>query len=374
MLPLAFGEAGPPGPQRDAGGTRRRGWPRRLRPGRGLASLREAAAGYWQPPRPDHRTRQVVCGPGSKPLLFGLLLAIGGDVAVPKPSWVSYAAQAALLGARPHFVPTPPGEGGVPDPYLLARQSCGQARAAGREIRSVVVTLPDNPTGTLARAATMRRLCATAAELGLIIISDEIYRDLVHDPGQVVPSPAAIAPDRTVVTTALSKSLALGGWRIGVARLPGRKERHRAARPAARHRQRDLVHSIGADPAGGGSCLHRACSAHRRIAAGRRLHASVARAVAARFTAAGARVPSPQAAFYLYPDFGPCRDQLRRVHGVTTAAGLSALLLDRYAAGVLAGSAFGDDHARAAASGRHRPALREHRRRARSGADRRQTR
>ena len=94
----------------------------------------------------------MVCGPGSKPLLFGLLLAIGGDVVVPKPSWVSYAAQAALIGTRSHFVPTPPGEGGVPDPYLLAR-TVRAARAAGREIRSVVVTLPDNPTGTLAGPA-----------------------------------------------------------------------------------------------------------------------------------------------------------------------------------------------------------------------------
>ena len=59
-----------------------------------------------------------------------------------------------------------------------------------------------------------------AAEHDLIIISDEIYRDLVHDPATPVLSPAAVAPERTVVTTALSKSLALGGWRIGVARLP----------------------------------------------------------------------------------------------------------------------------------------------------------
>src|SRR5262249_58410962 len=35
-----------------------------------------------------------------------------------------------------------------------------------------------------------------------------------------VTSPAVVAPERTVVTTALSKSLALGGWRIGVARMP----------------------------------------------------------------------------------------------------------------------------------------------------------
>lgn len=158
-------------------------------------------------------------GPGSKPLLFALLLAVGADVAVPKPSWVSYAAQAALAGARPHFVPVPPGEGGICDPSALAR-AVTTARAAGRRIGSVIVTLPDNPTGQPAQPATVRALCEVAARHDLVIISDEIYRDLIYDTARPFLSPAKCAPERTVVTTTLSKSLALGGWRAGAARLP----------------------------------------------------------------------------------------------------------------------------------------------------------
>ena len=160
----------------------------------------------------------MVCGPGSKPLLFGLLLAIGADVAIPRPSWVSYAAQADDRHP-PAFRARRPGEGGIPDPAALA-SAAAAALAAGRRIRSVVVTLPDNPTGRLPRPATVRALCEVAAAHELIIISDEIYRDLVHDPATPVLSPAQVAPERTVVTTGLSKSLALGGWRIGVARMP----------------------------------------------------------------------------------------------------------------------------------------------------------
>jgi aspartate aminotransferase len=342
VLPLAFGEAGLPvhAALREAlaAATGRGGYG----PVAGLPALREAAAGYWRRRGLDTQTRQVVCGPGSKPLLFGLLLAIGGDVAVPKPSWVSYAAQASLLGIRAHFVPTPPGEGGIPDPGLLA-SAAAAARSAGREIRSVVLTLPDNPTGTVASAGTIRRLCATAAEMGMIIISDEIYRDLVYDQTEPVPSPAAIAPERTVVTTALSKNLALGGWRIGIARLPGS-----AGGTALRDRLLGIGSEIWSTPSG--PIQQAAAYAFgepevltERVAASRRLHATVARAVAARFTAAGALVPAPQAAFYLYPDFGACREHLRRAHGVATSAGLAALLLDRYRIGVLPGSAFGDD-------------------------------
>ena len=59
----------------------------------------------------------------------------------------------------------------------------------------------------------------------------------------------------------------------------------------------------------------------QRIAASRALHATVAGAVARVCTSAGLAVPPPQAGFYVYPDFEPWREQLRRVHKVTTAAG-----------------------------------------------------
>ena len=151
VLPLAFGEAGlagAPGAARRAGRGRRG---QRVRPGGRAAALRSAAAGYWARRGLPTSPGQVVCGPGSKPLLFGLLLALGGDVALPRPSWVSYAAQAAMIGTRPHFVPAPPGEGGIPDPDALAAAATAAA-AAGPPIRSVVVTLPDNPTGRAGRA------------------------------------------------------------------------------------------------------------------------------------------------------------------------------------------------------------------------------
>ena len=144
-----------------------------------------------------------------------------------RPSWVSYGAQASLAGRVAHFVP---GSGGVPDAGKLAR-TVAAARAAGRPVRAVIVTLPDNPTGSLAPAAAVRALCSVAERHDLIIISDEIYRDLVHDDETEFTSPAAISAERTVVTTGLSKNLALGGWRLGVARLPdGRLGRELRAR------------------------------------------------------------------------------------------------------------------------------------------------
>ena len=346
VLPMAFGEAGLPAHPALrlalAEATGRTGYG----PVAGQVGLREAAAGYWQRRGLDTDPAAIVCGPGSKALLFGLMLAIGGDVAVPRPSWVSYAAQASLIGAQPHFVDIRPGQGGVPDPDRLG-DAVRAARAAGRELRSVILTLPDNPTGTLASPATIRALCRVADEHDLIIISDEIYRDLVHPETEPFTSPAAMAPGRTIVTTSLSKGLALGGWRIGVARLPGGEQAR-----LLRRRLRDRLVGIGSEIWSAPAAPIQQAAAYafseppelaERIALSRRLHGQVARAVARRFTAAGADVPPPVGAFYLYPDFGPVRDELQGRHGVKTSDDLAALLLRRYGMGVLPGSAFGDD-------------------------------
>jgi aspartate aminotransferase len=342
VLPLGFGEAGLPAHpalrQALAASAASNGYG----PVAGVAALRAAAAGYWDRRGLPTSPGSVVCGPGSKALLFALLMAAGADVAVPRPSWVSYAAQASLIGVRPHFVPTVPGEGGICDPDAL-RSELASARAAGRRIRSAVVTLPDNPTGRLARPATVRAFCEVAAEHDMIIISDEIYRDLVHDPAAPVLSPAAAAPERTVVTTALSKSFALGGWRIGVARLP--------EGPLGAWLRGQLV-GIGSEiwsaPAApiqqaAALAFSEPDSLSERIIRSRSLHSAVCRAVASRCAAAGLEVPTPQAAFYVYPDFRPWRAHLASRFGVTTSEDLAGLLLERYGAGTLPGSAFGEN-------------------------------
>jgi aspartate aminotransferase len=342
VLPLAFGEAGLPAHQVLRAALAQAAGCNSYGPVAGHAPLREAAASYWARRGLPTEAEAVICGPGSKALLFGLTAAIGGDVAVTRPSWVSYAAQAALSGRTAHFVP---GAGGVPDADLLA-QAVVAARAAGNPIRSVIMTLPDNPTGLLAPAAAVRALCSVAESHDLVIISDEIYRDLVHDPDAPFTSPAVICPERTVVTTGLSKNLALGGWRLGVARLPaggfGRELRDRLL---------GIGSEIWSAPAGP---VQRAAALAfseppvlaARVADSRRLHGSVARAVAARFAAAGAAVPAPQAAFYLYPDFSPLADVLLGRHGITSDESLAAVLLREYGVGVLPGSAFGEDGGR----------------------------
>jgi aspartate/methionine/tyrosine aminotransferase len=336
VLHLAFGEAGLPvhPALRDklVAASDRNGYG----PVAGAAELRSAAAGYWTRRGLTTDPELVVSGPGSKSLLYGLLLAIGGDIVLTRPSWVSYAAQADLVGSRPILVPAPHGEGGAPDPDLVAAAVL-RARAQGRTVRSVLVTLPDNPSGRLATPQTIRRLVEVARDLDLYIISDEIYRDLLHDPALPYTSPADLAPERTVVTTGLSKSLALGGWRIGVARLPENAPDLRAALLA-------VASEIWSAPAA--PVQEAAAYAFtdppeltERIELSRKLHGTLAHAVRDRFVAIGADVPVPQGGFYLYPDLSHLR--------LGGSADITRILLDEHGIGVLPGHAFGDDPAAA---------------------------
>ena len=79
-------------------------------------------------------------------------------------------------------------------------------------------THPDNPTGTFASPELLESVLGVARECGLQVVSDEIYAELVHAPAEFV-SAATVDPD-VVVTGGLSKSHALGGWRVGVLRAP----------------------------------------------------------------------------------------------------------------------------------------------------------
>ncbi|MDT0309312.1 pyridoxal phosphate-dependent aminotransferase [Streptomyces sp. DSM 44917] len=352
VLHLAFGEAGLPVPEAVAERLRAAARLNGYGPVAGSAEAREAAAGWFGRRGLPTDAGRVVFAPGSKPLLYALIAALPGDVVLPRPSWVSYAAQSALAGKRVHRVPVPDAAGGIPDPEALA------ALLARERPGVLVLTVPDNPTGTVAGREVLAEVCALAERHGLAVVADEIYADLLHPDGpsrageapgargtEGTPSAAALLPERTVVTTGLSKATALGGWRVGFARVPegpwGDAVLEELTGVASE------IWSALAAPmqAAAAWVLGDPPEVRDHVGASRRLHAAVARAVHAEFTAAGALCRPPAAGFYLYPDFGPLRAELAERTGVSTGAELAAALLERHGVGVLAGAEFGDDPA-----------------------------
>jgi aspartate/methionine/tyrosine aminotransferase len=161
-VPLGFGEASIPIHPELVERLRRHAHRGDYGPVAGAPQLREAAAGYWSRRGVSTSPDQVLAGPGSKPLLYAIFQALGGPVLLPKPSWVSYAAQ-NLLGHEAPMVAVPPGQGGVPDPGRLAhrcrpvptavRRSGGQSTDRGQR----------NLVGARATATARRGLGADRA-------------------------------------------------------------------------------------------------------------------------------------------------------------------------------------------------------------------
>jgi aspartate aminotransferase len=96
--------------------------------------------------------------------------------------------------------------------------TAAQVRAAVTpRTRAIVLNNPSNPTGAVYTRAQIEALAAVVVEHDLLVISDDIYRQLVYGDAAYV-SIASIGPEvaqRTILVDGVSKTYAMTGWRIG---------------------------------------------------------------------------------------------------------------------------------------------------------------
>jgi aspartate aminotransferase len=340
VLHLAFGEAGLPLLQSVAERLARAASHTSYGSVVGSPEARAAAAGWYERRGLPTTPERILFAPGSKALIYGLLTVLPGDIVIPQPSWVSYAAHAALAGKRTVKVPIGPSAGGVPDPDAL-EEALARARSDGANPGVLVLTLPDNPTGTQPAPELVERVCRMAEQHGLVVVADEIYRDLAHDV-DAFRGPADYVPERSFVTNGLSKNMALGGWRIGFARMADSAlgDEARAALSGVAGAVWSALAAPMQDVAA--HVLSEPDDVREHISRSRRLHRAVTTAAHEQVTAAGIDCRPPSGAFYLYPDFEAKREELAE-QGVTTGQELAEHLLERHDVGVLAGEAFGDE-------------------------------
>lgn len=182
--------------------------------------LLDAACAYWARrglPAERHRT---AAAPGAPALLLALTAALGGDVLVPRPCAAWWRPTARLLGTSVFHVATSAECGGVPDPYALL-ETVRRVRAEGGDPRLLVLSVADDPTATVAPPEVVHETIEAAAGEGLHLISDETWRDTLHEPHDtVLLSPAEMLPDRVTVMTDLAGPFLPPGWPAALARFP----------------------------------------------------------------------------------------------------------------------------------------------------------
>ncbi|WP_326719667.1 aminotransferase class I/II-fold pyridoxal phosphate-dependent enzyme [Streptomyces sp. NBC_00243] len=311
-------------------------------PSGGGPEILDAACGYWSrrglPTAPD----RVAAAPGAPALLLALTGALGGDVLVPRPCAAWWAPQARLLGRSVFHVATPAECGGVPDPYALL-ETVRRVRAEGGDPRLLVLSVADDPTATVAPPEVVHETVEAAVGEGLHIVSDETWRDTLHQPHDtVLLSPAEMLPGEVTVLTDLAGAFLPQGWPAAVARFTDN-----ASGVRLRSRVLDVLTVLGArvaEPvaAAAAYALGEGEGITERLAASVRLHARVATAAHHATVGSGALARPPRAGRHLYVDLGPLRSALG-AHGVGDAQDLEDFLTARLGMPAPGGHRFGDE-------------------------------
>ena len=182
-------------------------------PMQGLSELRNVVAKYTSKRKNyDYKSENVIIGPGSKELMFLLHVIFDGEIILPAPSWVSYAPQAILGRNKIQILQT-------------NRENNWFPTAA--EIEEVVLkdknknyllflNSPNNPSGQICK--NLDEISKIVNKYNLIILSDEIYSELTFENSFM--SISNFCPEKTIISTGLSKWCGAGGWRLGYFLIP----------------------------------------------------------------------------------------------------------------------------------------------------------
>ena len=140
--------------------------------------------------------------------------APGDGVVVHTPAYPPFFATLAHMGRRIVDVPAQR----TADGWAFDHDSLAARLEADPTIRALLLCNPHNPTGHVFRRDELDELARLAERHDLVVISDEIHADLVHDPHRHLPI-AALGDDvasRTVTVSSASKAFNLAGLRWAV--------------------------------------------------------------------------------------------------------------------------------------------------------------
>jgi aspartate/methionine/tyrosine aminotransferase len=156
----------------------------------------------------------VTCG--STEAMIATFLGVldpGDEVVVFEPYYENYAPDSLLSGATLRYVSLRPPDWSFDEADLAA--------VFGPATRAVVINSPHNPTGKVFTRDELGAIARLCVEHDAIAVTDEIYEHIIYDGREHVP--IATLPgmhERTVTISALSKTYAVTGWRVGWAIAP----------------------------------------------------------------------------------------------------------------------------------------------------------
>ena len=144
-------------------------------------------------------------------LALRAMITPGDEVLVPDPSYVSYAPGVIFAGGVPVPVETR-----QEDDFRLKPEQL--EKCITEKTKLLILPYPNNPTGAIMTKEDLEAVAEVILKHDLMVISDEIYSELVYD-GHTHVSFASVDGmyERTVTINGFSKAFAMTGWRVGYA-------------------------------------------------------------------------------------------------------------------------------------------------------------
>jgi aspartate/methionine/tyrosine aminotransferase len=275
---------------------------------------------------------QVIVTNGGKQAVyqaFQTIVDAGDEVILPAPYWTTYPEAIRLAGGVPVDV-----FAGSDQDYLVTVEQLEAARTP--KTKALLFCSPSNPTGSVYTAEQTKAIGEWALEHGIWVISDEIYHDLVYDGVRftgILEAVPALA-DTTILVNGVAKTYAMTGWRVGW--FIGPTDAVKAASNLQSHLSSN-VSNVSQRAAIAALTGPQEPVTAMREAFDRRRQAIVAGLNAI----PGFVTPTPQGAFYVYPDVTALLGREWAGTTPTTTLELADLILEHAEVAVVPGEAFG---------------------------------
>ena len=186
-------------------------------PSAGIGELRESIARFAGRKRGlSFSPEQVVVTPGGKPIMFFVILALaqeGDEVIYPNPGFPIYESMIDFVGAT--AVPIP-----LREENRFRLDVDELASKITPRTRLLIINSPQNPTGSVLEAADVKGIADLAVHHDLMVLSDEIYSEILYEGEHVSIATFPGMAKRTIILDGFSKTYAMTGWRLGYGIMP----------------------------------------------------------------------------------------------------------------------------------------------------------
>jgi aspartate aminotransferase len=164
----------------------------------------------------DYAPGQISVNVGGKHSLFNALVATvdpGDEVIIPAPYWVSYPDIVAYAGGTPVIVQGPAAQG-----YKIVPEQLDAAITP--RTRWVMLNSPSNPTGAAYSADELKGLAEVLLRHPhVMVMTDDMYEHIWYadTPFATIVQVCPELYERTLTVNGCSKAYSMTGWRIGFA-------------------------------------------------------------------------------------------------------------------------------------------------------------